>query len=114
MNGPEHYTTAEELLRNEDTTVYELRTGPDDDPRPDVVATYTTALSAIEHGEALYQAKHGSADALEWPVTGTDSAPRWRLEAVDGMDGEEILTDWHVVAVTIPAAYIPAGGGADV
>jgi hypothetical protein len=93
-----------------DLTVYELRTGPDDDPRPDVIAQYSTTLAAMEHGEAQYRAKHGTTGTLEWPFTGTDDAPVWRLEAVDEWDGYEVPTDWHIVAVVIPAAYTPAGG----
>lgn len=92
------------------TVVYELRTGADDDSRPDVVARYATALAAMEHGEAQYRAKHGTTDHLEWPSTGADTAPRWRLETVDDLDGDETLTDWHIVAVTIPATYTPTGG----
>lgn len=93
-----------------DVTVYELRTGTDDDPRPEVIARYATTLAAAAHGEHAYQLKHGLSDTLEWPSTGTDDAPRWRLEAVDDLDGDETETDWHIVAVTIPAAYVPAGG----
>jgi hypothetical protein len=92
------------------TVVYELRTGPDEDARPDVVAQYATALAAMEHGEAQYRAKHGTGDTLEWPSVGTDDAPVWRLEAVDDWDGMETPTDWHIVQVTVPAAYTPAGG----
>jgi hypothetical protein len=93
-----------------DVTVYELRVGADDDQRPEVVATYATTTAAALHGEAQYRAKHGTPDALEWQPTGTDDAPQWRLEAVDELDGEETLTDWHIVAVTVAAAYTPAGG----
>ena len=90
------------------TVVYELRTGADDD-RPDVVAQYATTLAAMKHGEALYRSRYGAADDLEWPTTGTDAAPQWRLQAVDELYGDETLTDWHIVQVTIPAEYTPAG-----
>lgn len=93
-----------------DVTVYELRVGTDDDPSPEVIARYATTQAASAHGEDQYRAKHGNHDTLEWPSTGTDDAPRWRLEVVDDLDGDETLTDWHIVAVTIPAAYVPAGG----
>lgn len=93
-----------------EVTVYELRTGPDDDPRPEVVARYTSTLAAVEHGEAQYRAAHGTSATLGWPSVGTDDAPVWRLEAVDEWDGTETLTDWHIVQVTVPATYTPAGG----
>lgn len=92
-----------------DLTLYELRIGSDEG-RPEVIAQYATTLACMEHGEAQYRAKHGTSDALEWPSLGTDDAPRWRLMAVEELDGEETLTDWHIVAVTIPAKYTPAGG----
>lgn len=92
------------------TVVYELRTGLDDDPRPNVIARYSTVMAAAAHGEAEYRAKHGMTEALEWPSLGTDDAPRWRLMAVEELYGDETLTDWHIVAVTIPAKYTPGAG----
>lgn len=93
-----------------DVTVYELRTGPADDDRPEVIAQYATTNAAALHGEAQYRAAHGTPDALEWQPVGTDTAPVWRLTAVDDLAGYETETDWHIVAVTVPAAYTPAGG----
>ena len=75
-----------------------------------MIATYATEQAAAAHGEALYRTHLGTAANLEWRTTGTDDAPQWRLEAVDDLDGDETLTDWHIVAVTVAAAYTPAGG----
>jgi hypothetical protein len=91
-----------------DVTVYELRAGTDTEP--DHVATYATEQAAAAHGEHLYRAACGTIADLEWRPTGTDDTPRYRLVAVDDLDGEETDTDWHIVQVTVPAAYTPAGG----
>lgn len=96
-----------------DVTVHELRVGLDDDHRPETAATYTTEQGAAAHGEHLYRAAHGWTADLEWRPTGTDDNPRYRLIAVDDLDGEETDTDWHIVQVTVPAAYTPAGGEQD-
>lgn len=93
-----------------DVTVYELRTGSDDDPRPEIIARYATHIPAALHAEAQYRAAYGYTATLEWPPTGTDDNPRYRLMAVDDLDGNETLTDWHIVPVTIPTTYTPAGG----
>jgi hypothetical protein len=93
-----------------DVTVFELRTGPDDDHRPETVAQYATEQGAAAHGEHLYRTAHGTAAHLEWRPTGDDDNPRYRLVAVDDLDGDETETDWHIVQVAVPAAFTPAGG----
>lgn len=91
-----------------DVTVFELRTGTDDEP--DHVAMYATEKGAAAHGEALYRAEHGTAADLEWRPIGAETEPSYRLVAVDDLDGEETDTDWHIVPVVVPAAYTPVGG----
>lgn len=128
LAGPKHYNMGtEELLSADlderdaaeirrmlnaafpaDVTVSELRAGTD--AEPDHVARYATEQAAAAHGEALYRTHLGTAANLEWRPTGTDAAPRYRLIAVDDLDGDEVETDWHIVAATVPATYTPAGG----
>lgn len=91
-----------------DMTVYELRAGGADDPTPDLIATYADINAAATHGKHQYRDRHGTAADLEWKRT--DTTPVWRLVAVDDQDGEETVTDWHIVQVTIPATYAPADG----
>lgn len=92
-------------------TVYELRAAGADDPTPDLIATYSFINAATHHGEHCYRDRHGTAADLEWRQTGTDDAPAWHLVAVDDLDGEDTVTDWHIVAVTVPAVYVTEAGG---